>query len=109
MFEFETGCLYDLDKLIRAHYQLSEMVFFQVPGNSITASRIEKIGTNRMQIWTENGHRYSAESFCQCTPQKIFYNAHFEKDGKKVNIRAIKNSYDRMATEFNNEGRSEEE
>ncbi len=101
MFEYrDRETLSKIDNILRTHAQMRNSYFWNPPSVASMRREFERRFSHPEIAWTENGHRYTAETVCTCSVNNIYYKGIFTRDGKKTRVDVIQRSYERMVEEI---------
>ena len=70
--------------------------FFDSPGEWNACRQYEIENSFPEVKWFEGGHEYSAEYRVRCSLNNVYARGYYSKDGKKTNLKTIRNSLIRL-------------
>lgn len=70
--------------------------FFTPPCNANGRRRYEMENSFPKVEWFDGGHEYTAEYSVRCSCNNVYAKGHYTKDGRKTNLKAIRNSLKRL-------------
>ena len=94
-----TQTLRSIEILLDMADRLKNAYLWTPPSSAAGRRDYEKKHTIAPITWEEGGRNYSAELVVNCSCSHIYVTKNYYRDGEKVNVKAIKNSYKRMVAE----------
>lgn len=91
--------LRSLEILIGMAERMKNAYLWHAPQSACARREYETRHTIKPIKWQEGGHEYSAELVVKCSCARIYVVKNYFRDGDKVTLKAIKNSYRRMVGE----------
>ena len=82
------------------HYR--SCYFWRSPSSASSRRYEERRGSRDLIEWQEGGHTYTAEFTVRCSCRNVYASGSYTRDGQKTTLTAIKNSYNRLASQASN-------
>lgn len=88
--------MYELKQIIDEADNMKNAYFFRPPCNASGRREYERYHSHAKIEWVENGDLYTAEYTVTCTCSSVRAKGNYTRNGKKVTLTAIRNSYNRI-------------
>lgn len=92
----------EIKNVISMAEKMKNAYFFQSPAKAAFRRYYEKQHSIPKVEWAENGVQYSAEFITSCSCAHVYAKGVYTRNGKKINLTAVRNSLKRLEKEFEN-------